>query len=319
MSLDIPIFNFHHHTIGGTEYQGRMFHEKILPNSPNFQNYLCMILPGKNLDNHSVERFDGEIIFWAHCLPSQFGPEVTEFFWSGGEITDKIKYVIVPSEYAKDKFNKETGFPKEKLYVIPNGIEPLKYNPDKFKNVKKVKITHTSGPNRGMMILLNSLQYIDQDFQLDIFNDFYPEMYLDNEVMHDDRITFYGRTPRKTMYRYLEDSHLQAYPPIFLETFCIAMAEAMSAGLLPVYTNVGSLPEVIKGHGLYLDDVDNKFIKDGVFQGDDYAEEYAKILSQGIDQILSGKWDPREQIEYINSNYGWDTVASKWKDFHDIL
>jgi len=278
MSLDIPIFNFHHHTIGGTEYQGRMFHEKILPNSPNFQNYLCMILPGKNLDNHSVERFDGEILFWAHCLPSQFGPEVTEFFWSGGEITDKIKYVIVPSEYAKDKFNKETGFPKEKLYVIPNGIEPLKYNPDKFR-----------------------------------------KMYLDNEVMHDDRITFYGRTPRKTMYRYLEDSHLQAYPPIFLETFCIAMAEAMSAGLLPVYTNVGSLPEVIKGHGLYLDDVDNKFIKDGVFQGDDYAEEYAKILSQGIDQILSGKWDPREQIEYINSNYGWDTVASKWKDFHDIL
>jgi hypothetical protein len=93
----------------------------------------------------------------------------------------------------------------------------------------------------------------------------------------------------------------------------------MSAGLLPVYSNVGSLPEVVNGHGLYLDDIDNKFIKDGVFQGDDYAEEYGKILSQGIDQILSGKWDPRDQIEYINGAYGWDTVASKWKDFHDIL
>ena len=215
MEQNIPIFNFHHHTIGGTEYQGRVFHERILPKSPNFQKYLCMILPGKNLDNESVKRFDGEILFWSHCLPSQFGPEVTEFFWSGNEISDKIKYVIVPSEYAKDKFHKETNFPKEKLYVIPNGIDPLQYNPDKFKNVKKVKVTHTSGPNRGMMILLNSLQYLKQDFQLDIFNDFYPEMYLDNEFMHDDRITFYGRTPRKTMYKHLESSHIQAYPPIF--------------------------------------------------------------------------------------------------------
>jgi len=319
MNYEIPIFNFNSHVLGGTEYQAKTFHERILPKSPNFEKYLCMILPGKNLDNAGVRAWDGEILFWAHCLPSQFGPEVSEFFWSGNDISDKIKYVIVPSEYAKDKFHKETNFPKEKLYVIPNGIEPLQYNPNRFKNVKKVKITHTSGPNRGMMILLNSLQYIKQDFQLDIFNDFYPEMYLDNEFMHDDRITFYGRTPRKTMYRHLESSHIQAYPPIFLETFCIAMAEAMSAGEMPIYSNVGSLPEIVNGHGLYLDDIDNRFIVDGVFQGDDYAKAFAEILSEGIDTILSVKWDPTEQIEYINGNYSWEKVEQKWKEFHDIL
>ena len=97
------------------------------------------------------------------------------------------------------------------------------------------------------------------------------------------------------------------------------MAEAMSAGELPVYSNVGSLPEIINGHGLYLDDIDNRFIKDGIFQGDDYAKAFAEILSEGIDTILSGKWDPREQIEYINGNYSWDKVEQKWKDFHDIL
>jgi glycosyltransferase involved in cell wall biosynthesis len=319
MNYNIPIFNFNSHVIGGTEYQAKTFHEKVLPDSPNFQKYMCMIAPGKNLANEHVNTWDGEILFWAHNLPSQFGPEMTEFFWSGNHITDKIKYVIVPSEYAKDKFHQETKFPKEKLYVIPNGIEPLKYNPDKFKNVKRVKITHTSGPNRGMMVLLNSLKHLDQDFQLDIFNDFFPEMYLDNEFMHDDRITFYGKTPRKTMYRYMESSHLHAYPPIFLETFCIAIAEAMSAGLLPVYSNVGSLPEVVNGHGLYLDNVDDTFVKDGMFQGDEYAKAYAEILSEGIDTILSGKWDPTEQIEYINGTYGWDKVLRKWKDFHDLL
>ena len=55
----IPIFNFHNHVIGGTEYQAKSFHEKILPDAPNFQNYLCMILPGKNLDNEGVKNW-----FW---------------------------------------------------------------------------------------------------------------------------------------------------------------------------------------------------------------------------------------------------------------
>lgn len=319
MEQGIPIFNFNTHIIGGTEYQAKTFHERILPNAPKFMDYLCMILPGKNIDNSGVLQWEGEILFWAHNLPSQFGPEITKFFWSGGVVSDKIKYVIVPSEYAKQKFHKETNFPLEKLYVIPNGIDPLKPNLDRFKKVDKIRITHTSGPNRGMMILLNAMKHLDQDFELNIFNDFFPEMYLEDDIMNDPRVTFWGKTPRKTMYKYLESSHIHAYPPIFLETFCIAMAEAMSAGLLPVYGNVGSLPEIIGGRGIYIDDIDNKFIKDGYFQGDLYAEEYAKILSEGMDLILSGKWDPREQIEYVNSQYGWDTVTKKWYDFHELL
>ena len=157
MEQGIPIFQFNSHVLGGTEYQAKVFHERLLPNLPKFQDYLCMILPGKNLDNGGVLQFEGEILFWVHCLPSQFDKSLTEFFWSGGTVSDKIKYVIVPSEYAKQKFHQETNFPLEKLYVIPNGIDPLKPNLDKFKNVDKIKITHTSGPNRGMMKFLFSI------------------------------------------------------------------------------------------------------------------------------------------------------------------
>lgn len=319
MEQVIPIFNFNSHVIGGTEYQAKTFHERILPDCPKFKDYLCMILPGQNLSDDSVLQWEGEIIYWFHNLPSQFDKNVTKFFFEQGEIADKIKYVIVPSEYAKNKFYEETKFPLEKIYVIPNGIDPLNYNPEKFKNVDKVTISHSSGPNRGMMVLLNSLKHVKHDFKLNIFNDFYPEMYLDEEFFHDDRITFYGKTPRKTMYKYLESSHLHAYPPIFLETFCISIVESMSAGLLPVYGNIGSLPEIVNGNGIYIDDINNKFVKDGYFMGDLYAEEYGKILSEGIETILSGKWDPSRQIEYVNSSYGWDNVIKKWHEFHELL
>ena len=317
--IGVPIFQFNTHVLGGTEYQAKYFHEHILPEVPNLQKYVCMILPGKNLSNENLEKLDNEIIMWVHCLPSQFDKGLTELFWSGKNFSDRIKYIIVPSEYAKKKFIEETGFPKEKIYVIHNGIEALKYNPNKFKNVDQIKMVHTSGPNRGMIILLNSLQYIKHDFQLKIFNDFYPEMYLDNEMSNDNRVLFYGKTPRKTMYKYLEAAHVHAYPPIFLETFCIAIAESMSAGLLPIYGNIGALPEIVGNRGIYVDDIDSKFLEDGVFIGDKYAREFADKLSEGFDLILSNKWDPSEQINHINTNYSWEKVKQQWKDFNELL
>jgi glycosyltransferase involved in cell wall biosynthesis len=314
--LNVPIFNFNQNFVGGTEYQCKIFHEKILPTSLNFEKYLCMVLPGINVEDDYVEKYEGEILFWMHCLPSQFDKKVTEKFFNGNEISDKIKYIIVPSNWTKAKFIEETGFPAEKIQVINNGINTLQYNPNKFKDVKKVKIIHNSGNGRGMVVLLNALKYIKHDFELNIFNDFDPEIYLQDELLKDDRVNFYGRTPRKTMYKHIEDSHLHAYPPIFEETFCIAIAESMSAGLLPVTSNIGAIPEITNGHGLMLQDIPKN---DEAFDGDTYAEEYAKLLNQGIEMILENKWDPTEQIEYINSSYNWDVVTNQWNEFNKII
>jgi glycosyltransferase involved in cell wall biosynthesis len=302
--------------LGGTEYQAKAFHEKVLPNSYNFKKYLCMIMPGINVSDEHIKGMDSKILFWMHNLPSQFDKKVTETFFSGNEISEKIKYLIVPSNWAKAKIVEETGFPAEKIQVIYNGIDPLKYNPEKFKNVKKVKIVHNSGSDRGLIILLNSLKHIKHDFELNIFNDFDPDLYMQDELLKDDRVNFYGRTPRKTMYKYIEDSHLHAYPPVFEETFCIAIAESMSAGLLPVTSNIGAIPEIVNGHGLMLENIP----KNGEsFDGDTYAEEYAKILNQGIEMILENKWDPSKQIEYINSSYNWDVFTNQWNEFNKIV
>lgn len=316
MDLDIPIFQFNTHVLGGTEYQAKTFHERVLPESPNFLNYLCMIFPGKNLSDIHVPTIDKDIIVWAHNLPSQYDPSLTKSYFQSGLIFDKIKYLIVPSEYAKKQTMLESDMPAEKIYVIPNGIDPLKYDPSRFKDVKKVKLAYTSSHTRGMIILLNALTYIKQDFELNIFNDFYPEMYLENPFTTDPRINFYGKTPRKTMYKYLQQSHIFSYPTTFLETFCIAAAESMSAGLLPVYSEMGNLPDVINGYGLKTEGP--KEI-DGVVNGDEFAQRYSEILSEGIDIILSNKWDPSDQVEYINKTYGWDSVIKKWKEFHETI
>lgn len=314
--MQIPMFNFNTHILGGTEYQAKAFHEKVSPNAHNFKKYLCMIMPGINVSDEHIKGMDSKILFWMHNLPSQFDKSVTETFFSGNEISDKIKYLIVPSNWAKAKVVEETGFSAEKIQVISNGIDPLRYNPEKFKDVKKVKIVHTSGSSRGLIILLNSLKHIKHDFELNIFNDFDPDLYMQDELLKDDRVNFYGRTPRKTMYKYIEDSHLHAYPPIFEETFCIAIAESMSAGLLPVTSNIGAIPEITNGHGLMLQDIP----KNGeAFDGDTYAEEYAKLLNQGIEMILENKWDPTEQIGHINGSYNWDVVINQWNEFNKII
>lgn len=305
-----PTFYYNREKHGGTEYMGRGFDKYIVNEMPKLNNYVCLIMPGIVPDSDKLRDFDGEIIYWLHNTLNQFGPDFNELFYDK-EFQKKLKYIVVPSEAAKKSVVEDSGIDPDKVYVIYNAVPKLNYNPDKFKNVDKVKITFSSSPDRGMFNLLNSIQNIDEDFELEIFNDFNPEHYDEHSLLNDPRVTFYGLTPRKAMHKHIEQSHIYAYPTVFYETFCISMAEHLSAGCLPVYSNYGSLKEIANGSGLILNDLSP--------ERDQYGKDFAVLLEQGIKQIKDKSWDPREQIEYVNQRYSWERIKQDWLDFHELL
>jgi glycosyltransferase involved in cell wall biosynthesis len=198
--------------------------------------------------------------------------------------------------------------PEDKIVVIPNAIAPLKYNLNKFNNINKVKLINTSSPDRGLHILLNAVPLIKEDFELDIFSRFNPYEYPG--YTPDPRINFYGFSFKNTVLKHYESSHIHAYPSTYPETFCISQAEAMSAGLLCVTSDIGALPEVSGGHtNIY------PYIDDPVKHTEIFAEQITKV----IQQIKAKEWDPTEQIEYINKTYSWEAVKEKWIEFHELL
>jgi len=292
---------------GGTEYMARNFREKILPYTPKLQNYLSVVVPGIVPNEDALYNSNKQIIMWIHNTPSQYSERALEIL-RNPKFLDKIKYFIAVSESGKQEILNEINIEPERIYVIPNAINLLQYNPIKFNKPDKVKLITVSSPDRGLVILLNSLPLIKEDFELDVFGSFNPDKFL--ELKPDPRINFYGFSSKATVFKHYEAAHIHAYPSTYVETFCLSQAEAMSAGLLCVTSDIGALPEVSGGHTtIYPFESDN--VK--------HQEIFAKHLTKAICDIKSGNWNPDKQIEYANKTYSWEAIKDKWLEFHELL
>lgn len=304
----MDVFPYLKQYFGGTEYMAKNFHKNILPNMKNLNKYHCLIMPGeiRPLDKYLKE--DKEIIIWMHNTPSQFQENLL-FMFKNVKFQEKLKYVIVPSESHKEIVNKETNISLEKIYVIPNAIYPVKSDLSRFNKPKKVKLVYTSAFDRGMPLLMDALNFIENDFELEVYNDFYPDLYEDLPIF-DSRIKFFGKTPKSTVVSALSNSHIFAYPTVFIETFCLSLAESMSAGLYPVYPDYGALKEISNEYGSMYD-----YTEDVV----KHIQVHASKLDDAISMILAGEYNPEEQIKYINNKYSWNAIEKKWLEFDSLI
>jgi glycosyltransferase involved in cell wall biosynthesis len=307
-----PIFSHSSDEFGGTETMSRYFHNNFFEKLPKLKNYLCLILPG-HVPNE-ILNYPNKIILWLHNTVDQFGPESQKTLQEL-RFNNKIEHIITVSEFHKETVSNSLQFPKEKISVVNNVLVPLNFNNEKFINFKKIKIVHTSDPSRGMLTLIKSLQYIDEDFDLEIYNIFDPDLDVDHKsdffkLCNDKRITFFGKTPKKTVMRALEDSHIHAYPSNFIETFCLSQVEAMSGGLLCVYPKIGSLTEVSNNFGISYDYPN---------LNQDHALLFSKKLKEAIKIIKNGFHNPENQINLINEKYSHERVNSQWLEFHEKI
>lgn len=305
--------NYNPQAFGGTEYMARGFIEKISDYVPKFDDYRSLVFPGLTLPYEQL--LDGTpTILWLHNLVDQFGEEAKQLL-TNPKFLDSLKYLIVVSEFAKQKTVEQTGINPEKVVVIQNAIEPIEYNKNKFRNVKKPVIMHCSSPERGMEILLLAATKIEQDFELKIFNNFSPDTVVKNDawqkIIDDPRISFYDRTPRKTVVKHWQDAHIHAYPCVYDETSCITQMEALASNTLSVYGNVSVLPETSMGFGTAVD-----------FDGKDiskYIDDFSIALNNAILQIKNGEFKPGNQAKVISEAYSWEKVKERFMALHELI
>jgi glycosyltransferase involved in cell wall biosynthesis len=293
---------------GGTEYMGRGWHKFIASYMPKLNKYSAYIIPGITPNLQGLINTNKELIIWMHNTPQQFDEDKLAIL-KDSKFIAKVKYFVVPSEEHKRLTLKEIPIESERIYVIPNALEPLSYDNVKFNKPSTIKLIHTSSADRGLEILINAIPHIKEDIRVEVYNDFYPDL-QENVPPLDSKIKFYGKTPKATVREALENSHIHAYPSTYPETFCMSQVEAMSAGLLCVTSDIGALPEVSGGHTtIYPYEPDN----------DKHIEIFAEKLSEAINTIKSGNWNPEAQIEYVNKTYSWNAIKDKWLEFHELL
>lgn len=313
-----PIFDKNPNGYGGTEYMVDNFLQRIAPDMPKLNNYLSVVMPGQ-MHQSALEDNGVPIIIWLHNTLVQFNRDAIELF-DNPIFSSKLKYLVVVSEYHKQETLKQCNVDPDKVIVIQNAIDNIEYNKNKFNNVDKVKLIHASSADRGMEVLLRATQLIDQDFELNIYNDFYPERAEVNpkyaEIFDDPRITFYGKTPRKTVLKSFGESHIHAYPTIYEETSCLTQIEALTAGCLSVYSDIGVLEETSMGYGMMT-----KIAQDnlGNIDVEEYIVKYAKLLDEAITKIKNKEFDPKDQSEKVYNFYSWERAKERWLALHETL
>lgn len=308
------IFPWDNNNLGGTEVATKWFHKNVLSEMKNLKDFRCISIPGRPHLLHEV--FEGKKnILWLHLTPDQVDDNGLNVL-KNTEFIETIHKIIVISNFHKKKTVAELGIDPSLVHVIEYPIDDsITFDMSKFKNVKKPKIIHGSQAIRGLEILLRVVDDFDEDFELNIYNDFYPEQYdtpaLD-KMLKDKRITFYGKTPRVTVLDALSKSHIHAYPSIFDETSCLIQAEAMLAGNLCVYSNFGVLPETSLGHGIVSDFM-------SMSEVDQLVEDYKEKLVQAINIIKNNEFDPTQQVKDLKEKRNKEKIIQKWIDFDNSL
>jgi glycosyltransferase involved in cell wall biosynthesis len=304
-----PVFN------GGTERMGLMFHQKVMGVMNNISKYNCIIIPSckSGLLEQYVNDDKKDMIVWVHNLPSQFGSDTMNIMKSY-KFIKKVKFIIAVSEYHKKAIIEELGIEEDKVYVIYNTFDSVESDKDKFDNIDKIKLLWTSGGERGLTILLNSIIEIgDKNITLDIFGNGVPGLFTpDNKVLNVDHpgITYHGRAHKREILKALRTSHIFAYPSIYKETFCISLVEAISANMLPIYPRLGAMGEVGLDIGMAYDYVD------------DYKEHQTILtekLSSAFDLIRSGKYNPGNQSDLMNEKYSLDNFINSWLKLDSLI
>jgi glycosyltransferase involved in cell wall biosynthesis len=318
------VFETNPHRFGGTEFMLKNFKEHVLSEIPKINNYHCILLPGKiSQKKEYYLKSNKQIIIWMHNLTEQFGyvnttnQSIVQEYFNDLEFVKKIKYVIVVSQFAKKELLEKTLIDESQIFVIYNAIDPVLNNSNRFKDIKRIKMIHTSSADRGFEIIAQSLKYIDHDFRLNVFNNIHPDKNEVNDfykkIYKDSRLFFYGDTPKKTIMNELSTSHIFLYPSIYKETFCLSQVEAISAGCLPIYRKYGSLEEVSLNSGISYEIEEEKH----------FSQEHVKIFAQkvndGIELIKSNVFNIETKSKEVNDLFSWNNFKNSWFQLHKTL
>jgi len=251
-------------------------------------------------------------ILWCHDLP---GDPESEHLKQGGY--NKFERIVFVSNWQMQRYVEYYGIPWYKCVVLQNAIDPLVAS--KYEGGPVKLIYHTT-PHRGLNILAAAFDAIvqkDKDVTLDVYSSFniygwperdkqYQELFARLKAM--PQVNYHGSVSNKEVRTALSESHIFAYPSVWQETSCLALIEAMSAGLTCVHSNYAALPETAANWTR-------------MYQFQDNPRDHAYVLYDQLINAIGGVRNKSfedlrfNQKAYIDLFYNWDLRIAQWTNF----
>lgn len=234
-----------------------------------------------------------------------------------------VNAAICVSHACRDNLILRAVIDPKKIYVIPNAVDPSKFTPrysenemnnkDRIKKNNRIKVVVVSRLvyRKGVDLLVGIIPKICNLLpQVDFIvgGDGNKLLILQEMVEREHlqyRVSFLGAVPHKNVSNVLRQGH------VFLncsltESFCIAILEAASCGLLVVSTNVGGVPEVLEPDMIVLCDPNVEALVEGVCRATKQQENDSAV----------DPWDAHRRIKRM---YSWYRVAVQTVQVYDRI
>lgn len=240
-------------------------------------------------------------------------------FFSTDQYTDnqwgpfllKIDRMICISEYHRNYIASHYTIDPSKLSVVYPGVNLIDYADAAVPKVPN-KMIFCSVPHRGLKTLLQLWPKIRLNLkspQLVITSDYRlwgttPNNQEFVQLAQLPGVRYYGKIPRAEMVWHQMTAELMPYPCTYEECFCIAAAECLTAGAVPVTTKIGALQETVYSAGVLQDPPGSPSWSPELF-----VDTVCSLLSDNRDELRRLQVVGRQQA---GIRFGYSRVA---KDF----
>ena len=257
-------------------------------------------------------------ILYCHDLPQD--PE-SEHLKNGG--WKKFHRIVFVSYWQREWYVRHFQIPYHRTAVIQNAIPPIEL---KEKANDKVNIIYHTTPHRGLDILVPVFQELakeEKDIHLDVSSSFgiygwedrdKPFEKLFDAIKSDPNMTYHGFQPNQKVREALQKAHIFAYPNTWMETSCLSLIEAMSAGCHALHPDLGALPETAAGwtmmYGFHEDKNEHANI---FYQALRTAINIARENSEGTQMKVKGA------KSYCDIHYNCEIKKAKWEAYLKTL
>ena len=288
---------------GGTELIARKLEQYISQELLNKFQIICGRV--SNLNENKIK------LLWIHDTPYQIdNSHLENNGWR------KFHKMIFISHHQMEEYVREYQIPYSHCVVMKHALEPIELQE---KPTDKISLIYTSTPHRGLDILVNVFEKLCEEYdnlELKVHSSYniyamterqknYEETLLYQRLESHPKIKNIGFVSNQELKKSLASSHIFPYPSTYRETFCLALLEAMSAGLLCVHPNYACLPETASNWTMMYDYHEDKSVHEQIFY-----EHLKKAINIVNTKNVSRKL--KYQREYVNYFYNWERRTQEW-------
>jgi glycosyltransferase involved in cell wall biosynthesis len=267
------------------------------------------------------------LILWTGYAPDQ--PILFEL--RRPEVRAGWDVIVCVSQWHAAEMQRHYSLDSNRVAVLRNAIGPAFANlfsdAAAMVHVKSSApvLAYTSTPFRGLDMLLSIFPEVhrrDERVRLRVYssmkvygqdesNDAYANLYA--KCRSTPGIEYVGAIAQPLLAESLKSTLILSYPNTFPETSCIAVMEAMAAGMLVVTSDLGALSETTMGMGALVPPARNPQ------ELPTFARTYLDRLIAALEesrrdprQFWAARW---EQIRAVTTQCTWPIRAAEWEEF----